>query len=198
MLPCSTMLRVLKQLIVCHWHYSLWVRPLKYDENQFIGAWSTPNYDSTWKRKFFSRFLQIRCQQRLRSRWALFICSVLCYVNLLARTVFESICFPFFLHKSTSISRQNWFARKSRVYKTVTKRPRFSDKNIASSVWKSTTDSKHLTINHVIFSYLQNHQHWDILVFSKVLSLKLGKTPSSRQQFYFALYSPSSAVNITS
>ena len=198
MLPCSTMLRVLKQLIVCHWHYSLWVRPLKYDENQFIGSWSTPNYDSTWKRKFFSRFLQIRCQQRLRSRWALFICSVLCYVNLLARAVFESICFPFFLHKSTSISRQNWFARKSRVYKTVTKRPRFSDKNIASSVWKSTTDSKHLTINHVIFSYLQNHQHWDILVFSKVLSLKLGKTPSSRQQFYFALYSPSSAVNITS
>ena len=198
MLPCSTMLRVLEQLIVCHWHYSLWVRPLKYDENQFIGAWSTPNYDSTWKRKFFSRFLQIRCQQRLRSRWALFICSVLCYVNLLARAVFESICFPFFLHKSTSISRQNWFARKSRVYKTVTKRPRFSDKNIASSVWKSTTDSKHLTINHVIFSYLQNHQHWDILVFSKVLSLKLGKTPSSRQQFYFALYSPSSAVNITS
>ena len=198
MLPCSTMLRVLEQLIVCHWHYSLWVRPLKYDENQFIGAWSTPNYDSTGMRKFFSRFLHIRCQQRLRSRWALFICSVLCYVNLLARTVFESICFPFFLHKSTSIQDKIGFARKSRVYKTVTKRPRFSDKNIASSVWKSTTDSKHLTINHVIFSYLQNHQHWDILVFSKVLSLKLGKTPSSRQQFYFALYSPSSAVNITS
>ena len=44
------------------------------------------------------------CQQRLRSRWALFIRSVLCHVNLLARTIFENICFPFFLH----ISRQNW------------------------------------------------------------------------------------------
>ena len=28
------------------------------------------------------------CQQRLRSRWALFISSVLCHVNLLALTVF--------------------------------------------------------------------------------------------------------------
>ena len=197
MLPCSTMLWVLEQLIVCHWHYSLWVWPLKYYENQFIGAWSTPT-DSTWMRKFFSRFLQMRCQQRLRSRWALFICSVLCYVNLLARTVFESICFPFFSINQLLFLDNISFARKPRVYKTLTKRPRFSGKNIASSVWKSTTDSKHLTINHVIFSYLQNHEHWDILVFSKVLSLKLGKTPSSRQQCYFALYSPSSAVNITS
>ena len=35
-------------------------------------------------------------------------CTVPCYVNLLARTVIENICFPFFLHKLTSISRQNW------------------------------------------------------------------------------------------
>ena len=53
------------------------------------------------------------CQQRLRSRWALFYlqCSVLCHVNLLARTVFENICFSFFLQKLTSISRQNWQIR---------------------------------------------------------------------------------------
>ena len=39
-------------------------------------------------------------------------CSVPCHVNLLARTVFENICFPFFLNKLTSISRQNWFCEK--------------------------------------------------------------------------------------
>ena len=44
---------------------------------------------------FFCRFFQC-CQQQLRSRWALFICSVLCLVNLLARTIFENICLPFF------------------------------------------------------------------------------------------------------
>ena len=36
------------------------------------------------------------------------------------------------------------------------------------------------------------------LYFQKVLTLKLGKTTSSRQRFCFALYSPLSAVHITS
>ena len=36
------------------------------------------------------------CQQRLRSRCALFISKVLCLVNLLARTIFENICLPLF------------------------------------------------------------------------------------------------------
>ena len=35
-------------------------------------------------------------QQRLRSRWALFISKVLCLVNLLARTILENICLPLF------------------------------------------------------------------------------------------------------
>ena len=56
-----------------------------------------------WMRKFVSR-----SQQRLRSRWALFFSSVFCLVNLRARTVSGNICFPFFLHKLTYISRQNW------------------------------------------------------------------------------------------
>ena len=34
------------------------------------------------------------CQQRLRSRWALFISNVLCFVNLLACTISENICLP--------------------------------------------------------------------------------------------------------
>ena len=52
------------------------------------------------------------CQQRLRSRWALFISKVLCLVNLLTRTIFENICLFFFLHKFTSIYRQNWSGEK--------------------------------------------------------------------------------------
>ena len=199
MLPCSRMLRVLEQLIVCHWHYSLWVRPLKYDENQFIGAWSTPNYmtQPEWE-----SFLVASCKFAVNSGYdrgerclsAVFFAMLTCWHVQFSKV----FAFLFFSINQLLFLDKIGFARKSRVYKTVTKRPRFSDNNIASSVWKSTTDSKHLTINHVIFSYLQNHQHWDILVFSKVLSLKLGKAPSSRQQFYFALYSPSSAVNITS
>ena len=39
---------------------------------------------------------------------ALFIRSVLFHVNLLARTIFENICFPRFHHKLTSVSIQNW------------------------------------------------------------------------------------------
>ena len=35
-------------------------------------------------------------------------CSVPCHVNSLPRTVFENICFPFFLHKLTSTFRQSW------------------------------------------------------------------------------------------
>ena len=37
---------------------------------------------------------------------------VLCQVNSLARTVFENICFPSFLRKVTSISRQNCFCEE--------------------------------------------------------------------------------------
>ena len=134
------------------------------------------------------------CDRGERCLSAVFFAMLTCWHVQFSKV----FAFPFFSINQLLFQDKIGFARKSRVYKTVTKRPRFSDKNIASSVWKSTTDSKHLTINHVIFSYLQNHQHWDILVFSKVLSLKLGKTLSSRQHFYFALYSPSSAVNITS
>ena len=74
------------------------------------------------------------CQQWLRLRWVLFICSTL----FLATTVFGNSCFPFFLHKLTFISRQNGLGRKSRVHKTVTVSLFFSivvNKNIASSVW---------------------------------------------------------------
>ena len=48
------------------------------------------------------------------------------HVNLLARTAFENICFPSFLHK---LIDRIGLATKSWVQKTETKRP-----NIASSV----------------------------------------------------------------
>ena len=50
------------------------------------------------RKRLLRRLASCKCcqQQRLRSRWALFICSVLCHVNLLERTVFENICCPFF------------------------------------------------------------------------------------------------------
>ena len=59
-----------------------------------------------------------RCQkQRLR---ALFICSVLCHVNLLERTVFENICFPFFPYINFHLLLDKiGFARKSRVHETT-------------------------------------------------------------------------------
>ena len=66
-----------------------------------------------------------------------------CHVNLLARTVFENICFPFFLRELTSISRQNWFCEEIPSSQNSDKAASLSsvvvNKNIASSVWKSTT-----------------------------------------------------------
>ena len=74
------------------------------------------------RKRLLRRRASCKCcqQQRLRSRWALFICSVLCHVNLLERTVFENICFP-------SLPYINFYllldkiglARKSRVRETT-------------------------------------------------------------------------------
>ena len=66
-----------------------------------------------------------------------------CHVNLLARTSFENICFPFFLRKLTSISRQNWSCEEIPSSQNSDKAAFLSsvvvNKNTASSVWKSTT-----------------------------------------------------------
>ena len=50
------------------------------------------------------------CQQRLRSRWALFICSAVFLAKLacLHVQISKIFAFLFFLNKLTSISRQNW------------------------------------------------------------------------------------------
>ena len=130
----------------------------------------------------------------------MFICSVLCHVNLLVRTVFATICFPFFRHKVTSISRQNWSCEEipssqnsdkaalfsSVVVKTLLRAYKVNyNKSRCLNTMKSFLTFK--IISTGIFKYFQN-----------VLTMKLGITPSSRQRFFLiALYSPPSAVRNT-
>ena len=74
------------------------------------------------RKRLLRRIASCKCcqQQRLRSRWALFICSVLCHVNLLQRTVFENICFPFFPYINFYLLLDKiGLARKSRVHETT-------------------------------------------------------------------------------
>ena len=134
-------------------------------------------------------------------------CSLPRHVNLLARTVCKNICFPFFLHKLTSIPRQNWSCKEIPSSQNSDKAASFSsvvvNKNIASSIWKSTTVN-YFAIKSRCLNTMKSFLAFKIinsgifLYFKKVLSLKLGRTPSSRQQFCFASYSTPSAVNITS
>ena len=152
---------------------------------------------------FFGRFLQMLSTVATIEVSVVYLqCSVSCHVNSLPRTVFENICFPFFLHKLTSDR-----ARKSQAHKTVTIAASFSsvqvNKNVASSIWKSTTVN-HFAIKSRCLNTIKSFLTFKIinsgifLYLKKVLTLKLGKIPSSWQQFCFALYSPPRAVNITS
>ena len=78
------------------------------------------------------------CQQRLQSRWALFISNVLCLVNFLAPYNFRKYLPSSFLHKLTSIYRQNWSCEKIPKSQKNDKATSFSSVvlNIASSVQK--------------------------------------------------------------
>ena len=157
-------------------------------------------------RQFFCRFLQMLSTAATIEVSVVYLqCSVPCHVNLLAPTVFENICLPFFFRKLTSISRQNWSCEEIPSSENSDKAASFSsvvvNKNIASSVWKSTTVN-HFAIKSRCLQTMKSSLTFKIinfgifLYFKKVLTLKLGKTPSSRQPFCFALYSSSSAVNI--
>ena len=156
-------------------------------------------------RQFFCCYLQMLSTADTIDVNVLYLqCSVPCHVNLLARTVFESI---FFLHKLTSISRQNWSWEEIPSSQNSDKAASFSsvvvNKNIASSVWKSTTVN-HFAIKSRCLTTIKSFPTFKIinsrifLYYKKVLTQKLGKTPSWRQRFCFAIYSPPSAVNITS
>ena len=151
------------------------------------------------------------CQQRLRSRWAMFICSAVFFAMLTCWHVQFSkmFAFFFFLHKLTSISRQTWSCEEIPSSQNSDKEASFSsvvvNKNIASGVWKSTTVNhfaiKSRCLNTMkYFEFLPSKSStlgYSCILKIKVLTLKLGNTPSSRQQLCFALYSPPSAVNMT-
>ena len=150
-------------------------------------------------RQFFCRFLQMLSTATTIGVSVVYLhCSIPCHVILLARPVFENICFPFFLHKLTFISRQNWSCEEIPSSQNSDKAASFSpvvvNKSIASSVWKSTTvdhfaiKSRSNTMKTFLTSNSINSAIF--LSFKKVLTLKLGKTPSSRPRFCFALYSP--------
>ena len=154
-------------------------------------------------RNFFCRFFQC-CQQRLRSRWALFICSVRCLVNLLARTISKNLP-SFFLHKLTSIYRQKCSCEKIPKSQNSDKAASFSSVvvNIASSLQKVSYNkplhNKSRCLNTMkSFLAFKVISIWIFVYFKKALLWNFGKTTSSWQWFCSALYSPPSAVNITS
>ena len=104
----------------------------------------------------------------------MFICSVLCLVNLLACTIFENICLPFFLHKLTSICRQNWSCEEMPSSQSSDKAASLilpgSGKH--ERMYKKSATVTHFTINHAFQTpcslFLPSKSSTlDILVFSK-------------------------------
>ena len=98
---------------------------------------------------FFCRFLQMLSTAATIEVSDVYLqCSVPCHVNSLARTVFENICFPFYLHKLTSIFRQSWSCEEipklSQVHRTVTIAAAFSSEwsiNMPAKAKKDNTFS---------------------------------------------------------
>ena len=111
----------------------------------------------------------------------------------------------FFLHKLTSIYRQNWSWENPEITKQWQKVASSSSVvvNIASSVpkvrYSKLLHNKSRCLN-TMKSFLTFNviNAWIFLYSQKVLAMKVGKTPSSRQRIFSVLYSPPSAVNITS
>ena len=103
-----------------------------------------------WMGKFLCHFLQML--SIAASIEVSVVYMQLFHVNLLARTVFENICFPCFLHK---LIDRIGLVRKSWVHKTVTKRPLFplywlKHFKHCFERMKSITTVNHFTINHAV------------------------------------------------
>ena len=119
------------------------------------------------------------CQQRLRSRWALFTSKVLCPVYLLARTVFENICLPLFsINQLLSIGKIGL----ARIPKSQNsdKATSFSSVvvNIASSVQKVSYSkplhNKSRCLNTMkSFLAFKVISTWIVVYFQKGLTMKL-------------------------
>ena len=70
--------------------------PFWEETQSFICFWFAC-VNSPWMRQFFRRFLQMLSTAATIGVSVVYLqCSVPCHVNLLARTVFDNICFPFF------------------------------------------------------------------------------------------------------
>ena len=131
--------------------------------------------------QFFCRFLQMLSAAATIEVSVVYLqSSVRCHVQLLARTVFENICFPFFLRKLTFISRQNGSCEEIPSSQNSEKAATFSavvvNKNIASSVWKSTVVN-HFAIKSRCLHTMKSSLTFKIinsgifLYFKKVLTL---------------------------
>ena len=148
---------------------------LKVSEKKHKPFFASAN--SLWAKQFFCCFLQMLSAAATIEVSVLYLQgSVPCHVNLLAWTVFKNICFPFLLHKLTSISRRNWSCKEipssqnsdysvlhflcSGQWKHCFECMKV---NFSKSLQNKITPFKH----YEVFSYLQNHQLWDILVFYK-------------------------------
>ena len=123
----------------------------------------------------------------------------LCLVNLLACTIFENICLPFFLHKLISIYRQNWYCEEIPSSQNSDKAASLillcSGKHYFKCIKKSGTVN-HLTINQAV------ETPWSLFLFPsesstlgcsciciKFLLWNFGKTTNLQQRFCFASYS---------
>ena len=147
-----------------------------------------------WMRKIFCR--SCKCyQQRLPSRWTLFIGSV-----FMLCTVFENICFSFFsinwhlfLHKIGLATNCSQNSDKAASFSSVVK--------TLLRTYETGNYRKPLHNKSRCFNTMKSFLTFKIInTGSLVVSKRLyrSETSSSRQRFCFALYSPPSAVNITS
>ena len=147
---------------------------------------------STHRESFFFVASCKCCQQRLR---ALFICTVLLPVHLLTRTVFESICFPCFLHKLNSISRRNWSCEEISSSPNSDKAASFSSVVVKTMlqayeshyyVGKSLHNKSRCLNTMKSFLIFKIVNPGILLYFQKVLTLKLGmQNTQFTLQFFF-------------
>ena len=144
------------------------ITPLSGNKHRALFA----SVNSRWMRQFFCHFLQMLSTAATIEVSVVYLqCSVPCHVNLLAPTIFENICFPFFLRKLTSISRQNWSCEEipssQNSYKAASfsavvvniHKHRFERMKVSySKSLRNKITLFSLFTHHGVFSYLQNHQ----------------------------------------
>ena len=153
---------------------------------------------------FLCRFLQmLPTAATIKVRIVYLQCSLLCW---LAGTYnFRKYLPSSFLHKLTSIYRQNWSWEKIPKSQNSDKSSSFSSVvvNIASSVQKVSYSkplhNKSRCLNTMkSFLAFKVSSTWLFVYFQKGFTMKLWQNTQFTTAIFFALYSPPSVVNITS